>query len=143
MSGEKKQLNPIWAACKPFVNGGGSGMLSTIVMQPVDMVKVRIQLGDTGSPVSHAAAAAAAAASSCHAHSVAFDVAGWVAPAASCGLDPTAPSNLLPTLPLDSYAHRPPAHHYSPHTSCSAPAPPPALPPCCSALPCSLRLRVT
>ena len=44
--------NTIWKAIKPFVNGGASGMLATCVIQPVDMVKVRLQLGATGSPVS-------------------------------------------------------------------------------------------
>ena len=43
--------NTIWKAIKPFVNGGASGMLATCVIQPVDMVKVRLQLGATGSPV--------------------------------------------------------------------------------------------
>jgi len=41
-----------WQQAKPFVNGGASGMLSTCLIQPVDMVKVRLQLGATGSPVS-------------------------------------------------------------------------------------------
>ena len=49
---QQKELNPIWKAAKPFVNGGASGMLSTCIIQPVDMVKVRLQLGDTGGPVS-------------------------------------------------------------------------------------------
>ncbi|KAK9125723.1 hypothetical protein Scep_014569 [Stephania cephalantha] len=35
----------VWLTVKPFVNGGASGMLATCVIQPVDMVKVRIQLG--------------------------------------------------------------------------------------------------
>jgi solute carrier family 25 oxoglutarate transporter 11 len=53
MSQEKKpELNPVWKAIKPFVNGGASGMAATCVMQPVDMVKVRLQLGATGSPFS-------------------------------------------------------------------------------------------
>ncbi|KAG6676249.1 hypothetical protein I3842_15G142900 [Carya illinoinensis] len=30
---------------KPFVNGGTSCMLTTCVIQPIDMIKVRIQLG--------------------------------------------------------------------------------------------------
>jgi hypothetical protein len=34
------------------VNGGMSGMAATCIIQPIDMVKVRIQLGATGSPVS-------------------------------------------------------------------------------------------
>lgn len=44
-------LNPVWKAIKPFVNGGLSGMGATCFIQPVDMVKVRIQLGATGSPI--------------------------------------------------------------------------------------------
>ena len=43
--------NTLWKAIKPFLNGGASGMLATCVIQPVDMVKVRLQLGATGSPV--------------------------------------------------------------------------------------------
>ncbi|CAA6659086.1 unnamed protein product [Spirodela intermedia] len=35
----------VWGTVKPFVNGGASGMLATCVIQPIDMVKVRIQLG--------------------------------------------------------------------------------------------------
>ena len=41
----------VWTAIKPFVNGGASGMLATCVIQPIDMVKVRLQLGAQGSPV--------------------------------------------------------------------------------------------
>jgi hypothetical protein len=44
--------NPIWKAAKPFVNGGLSGMAATCIIQPIDMVKVRLQLGATGGPVS-------------------------------------------------------------------------------------------
>lgn len=40
-----------WSQAKPFVNGGVSGMLATCFIQPVDMVKVRLQLGAQGSPV--------------------------------------------------------------------------------------------
>ncbi|KAF9619027.1 hypothetical protein IFM89_004371 [Coptis chinensis] len=40
----------VWPTIKPFVNGGASGMLATCVIQPVDMIKVRIQLGQ-GSPL--------------------------------------------------------------------------------------------
>lgn len=39
-----------WTAIKPYVNGGLSGMSATCIIQPVDMVKVRIQLGAKGSP---------------------------------------------------------------------------------------------
>lgn len=52
MATENKALNPVWAAARPFVNGGLSGMMSTVIIQPIDMVKVRIQLGEKGSPVS-------------------------------------------------------------------------------------------
>jgi solute carrier family 25 oxoglutarate transporter 11 len=44
--------NPIWKTAKPFVNGGLSGMAATCIIQPIDMVKVRLQLGATGGPVS-------------------------------------------------------------------------------------------
>ena len=37
---EKKPLNPVWTAVKPFLNGGLAGMGATCVIQPVDMVKV-------------------------------------------------------------------------------------------------------
>ena len=40
-----------WKAAKPFVNGGLSGMCATSIIQPIDMVKVRLQLGATGTPV--------------------------------------------------------------------------------------------
>ncbi|CAO2161499.1 unnamed protein product [Urochloa humidicola] len=36
----------VWMTVKPFVNGGASGMLATCVIQPIDMVKVKIQLGE-------------------------------------------------------------------------------------------------
>ncbi|KAL4450703.1 hypothetical protein ABPG77_001059 [Micractinium sp. CCAP 211/92] len=52
MAEQKKPLNPVWAAAKPFVNGGLSGMISTVIIQPIDMVKVRIQLGEKGNPFS-------------------------------------------------------------------------------------------
>ncbi|KAJ8446494.1 hypothetical protein Cgig2_027456 [Carnegiea gigantea] len=47
MAEEKAKLGSVgvWPAVKPFVNGGASGMLATCVIQPLDMVKVRIQLG--------------------------------------------------------------------------------------------------
>lgn len=41
----------VWKAAKPFVNGGLSGMMATCIIQPIDMVKVRIQLGATGGPL--------------------------------------------------------------------------------------------
>jgi solute carrier family 25 oxoglutarate transporter 11 len=37
--------NPVWKATKPFVTGSMSGMLATCCIQPMDMIKVRIQLG--------------------------------------------------------------------------------------------------
>ncbi|KAH9740574.1 mitochondrial dicarboxylate/tricarboxylate transporter dtc [Citrus sinensis] len=46
MGEEKKpQSAGVWPTVKPFVNGGASGMLATCVIQPIDMIKVRIQLG--------------------------------------------------------------------------------------------------
>ncbi|KAL2760089.1 hypothetical protein ACRALDRAFT_2038799 [Sodiomyces alcalophilus JCM 7366] len=39
---------PLVRAALPFVNGGISGMVATTVIQPVDMVKVRIQLAGEG-----------------------------------------------------------------------------------------------
>ena len=41
----------VWQTLKPFVNGGLSGMMATTIIQPIDMVKVRIQLGAEGSPM--------------------------------------------------------------------------------------------
>mmetsp|Transcript_116770 Transcript_116770/g.201750 ORF Transcript_116770/g.201750 Transcript_116770/m.201750 type:complete len:299 (-) Transcript_116770:53-949(-) len=37
--------NPVWKAAKPFVTGSLSGMAATCCIQPMDMIKVRIQLG--------------------------------------------------------------------------------------------------
>ncbi|KAI5675090.1 hypothetical protein M9H77_06040 [Catharanthus roseus] len=45
MGEEKKAPSGVWPTVKPFVNGGASGMLATCVIQPIDMIKVRIQLG--------------------------------------------------------------------------------------------------
>ncbi|KAH9327056.1 hypothetical protein KI387_007234, partial [Taxus chinensis] len=45
MAEEKPKTSKVWSTVKPFVNGGASGMLATCVIQPVDMIKVRIQLG--------------------------------------------------------------------------------------------------
>ncbi|KAH7375295.1 mitochondrial 2-oxoglutarate/malate carrier protein [Plectosphaerella cucumerina] len=39
---------PIVRAALPFINGGISGMVATSVIQPVDMIKVRIQLAGEG-----------------------------------------------------------------------------------------------
>ncbi|KAF6251457.1 mitochondrial substrate carrier protein [Scenedesmus sp. NREL 46B-D3] len=41
----------VWKAVKPYMNGGLSGMGATIIIQPIDMVKVRLQLGATGGPL--------------------------------------------------------------------------------------------
>jgi solute carrier family 25 oxoglutarate transporter 11 len=43
--------NQVWKAIKPYVNGGLSGMGATVIIQPIDMVKVRLQLGATGGPL--------------------------------------------------------------------------------------------
>ena len=42
----------MWSTAKPFINGGLSGMAATCIIQPIDMVKVRIQIGAQGTPVS-------------------------------------------------------------------------------------------
>lgn len=39
---------PFMRAALPFINGGISGMVATICVQPIDMVKVRIQLAGEG-----------------------------------------------------------------------------------------------
>ena len=39
---------PLMRAALPFINGGIAGMVATTVIQPVDMVKVRIQLAGEG-----------------------------------------------------------------------------------------------
>lgn len=39
---------PLMRAALPFINGGISGMVATTVIQPVDMIKVRIQLAGEG-----------------------------------------------------------------------------------------------
>jgi len=44
-------MSDTWKTVKPYFNGGMSGMLATCCIQPIDMVKVRIQLGATGSPI--------------------------------------------------------------------------------------------
>lgn len=40
--------SPLAKAALPFINGGLSGMVATSVVQPIDMVKVRIQLAGEG-----------------------------------------------------------------------------------------------
>ncbi|KAK9773123.1 hypothetical protein AB5N19_05830 [Seiridium cardinale] len=39
---------PMMRAALPFINGGISGMIATSVIQPIDMVKVRLQLAGEG-----------------------------------------------------------------------------------------------
>eukprot|EP00897_Mesotaenium_endlicherianum_P010849 jgi/Mesen1/9793/ME000007S09848 len=45
---ENKPSRSIWSTVKPFANGGLAGMCATCIIQPVDIVKVRIQLGQGG-----------------------------------------------------------------------------------------------
>ncbi|KLJ12329.1 hypothetical protein EMPG_12615, partial [Blastomyces silverae] len=40
--------NPYIRPALPFINGGLSGMTATVVIQPIDMVKVRLQLAGEG-----------------------------------------------------------------------------------------------
>lgn len=44
--------DPTWKIVKPYFNGGLSGMGATCIIQPIDMIKVRIQLGAKGGMVS-------------------------------------------------------------------------------------------
>eukprot|EP00898_Chlorokybus_atmophyticus_P002202 jgi/Chlat1/2983/Chrsp2S08916 len=46
----EKKPPAVWTAAKPFLNGGMAGMAATCCVQPIDMVKVRIQI-DGGSPI--------------------------------------------------------------------------------------------
>src|SRR5579871_2408802 len=39
---------PLMRAALPFINGGVAGMVATTVIQPVDMIKVRLQLAGEG-----------------------------------------------------------------------------------------------
>jgi solute carrier family 25 oxoglutarate transporter 11 len=43
--------NPVVRAALPFVNGGLAGMTATAVVQPIDMIKVRLQLAGEGSKI--------------------------------------------------------------------------------------------
>jgi solute carrier family 25 (mitochondrial oxoglutarate transporter), member 11 len=52
---ETKPTPSAWSIVKPFANGGISGMMATTIIQPIDMVKVRLQLGAKGSPIKVAA----------------------------------------------------------------------------------------
>lgn len=40
--------SPLMRAALPFINGGAAGMVATTVIQPVDMIKVRLQLAGEG-----------------------------------------------------------------------------------------------
>ncbi|KAL1997535.1 hypothetical protein VTN49DRAFT_66 [Thermomyces lanuginosus] len=40
--------NPYTRAALPFINGGLAGMTATVVVQPIDMIKVRLQLAGEG-----------------------------------------------------------------------------------------------
>ena len=44
--------SPMWNSSKPFVKAGLSGMGAWMFVQPFDIIKVRIQLGNEVSPVS-------------------------------------------------------------------------------------------
>jgi len=46
-----KEQNAAWLAAKPFVTGSMSGMIATTCIQPIDMVKVRIQLTPGSGPI--------------------------------------------------------------------------------------------
>jgi solute carrier family 25 (mitochondrial oxoglutarate transporter), member 11 len=49
MAAKKDFLHtPVMRAALPFINGGLAGMVATTVVQPVDMIKVRLQLAGEG-----------------------------------------------------------------------------------------------
>lgn len=56
MASDAPPASSVWKSIKPFANGGASGMMATCIIQPIDMVKVRLQLGATGSPLAVASA---------------------------------------------------------------------------------------
>ena len=45
MAEEKPKISNVWNIVKLFFNGGAFGMVATCVIHLVDMIKVRIQLG--------------------------------------------------------------------------------------------------
>eukprot|EP01134_Creolimax_fragrantissima_P004598 CFRG4598T1 len=45
---DSTQKNEIWKSLQPFVYGGTAGMFATTCIQPIDLVKVRIQLSGEG-----------------------------------------------------------------------------------------------
>lgn len=51
MSNATPDVSPsgMWSAMQPFVYGGVAGMMATVCIQPIDMVKVQIQLAGEGS----------------------------------------------------------------------------------------------
>merc|ERR1712086_494005 len=46
--GKRITMGDVWKAVKPFAVGGTSGCMATCLIQPLDMVKVRSQLGGVG-----------------------------------------------------------------------------------------------
>ncbi|KAK3019393.1 hypothetical protein RJ639_004643, partial [Escallonia herrerae] len=58
MGEEKPKSEGVWPTAKPFVNGGAAGMLATCAIQPIDMIKVRMQLGQGSAAQCHSCAGA-------------------------------------------------------------------------------------
>ncbi|KAI9206454.1 mitochondrial carrier domain-containing protein [Polychytrium aggregatum] len=58
MKSDSPSLVSAWSAAQPFVFGGLSGMVATAVIQPIDFIKVRIQLLSKGSSTNPIAMAA-------------------------------------------------------------------------------------
>lgn len=46
--------SPLWTTSKPFVNGGVAASIGISIMNPVDVVKTRLQIAGGGSPVAMA-----------------------------------------------------------------------------------------
>lgn len=41
---QKEEKETLWVKIRPFIFGGVSGMIATVLTQPIDTVKVRIQI---------------------------------------------------------------------------------------------------
>lgn len=46
----QQNQNPIWKAARPYILGGTAGSLATVIIQPIDMIKVQKQLYEGAVP---------------------------------------------------------------------------------------------
>eukprot|EP00927_Polykrikos_kofoidii_P068959 TRINITY_DN64321_c0_g1_i1.p1 TRINITY_DN64321_c0_g1~~TRINITY_DN64321_c0_g1_i1.p1 ORF type:complete len:300 (-),score=31.17 TRINITY_DN64321_c0_g1_i1:246-1145(-) len=54
MASSSPAPSPVWLAMKPFVNGGMAASIGITVMNPVDVIKTRLQIAGGGSPIAMA-----------------------------------------------------------------------------------------